>query len=66
MLYEVITTPGEAQKLDAGLESRDLYGNTTRQAFGPVYVDSPLTPDYIRLDNPGGTYHGWMDSGCIV
>ena len=40
---------GEAQKLTASLGSRDLYGNTTWQDFGPIYADSPLTPDYISL-----------------
>ncbi|MGD8858247.1 MAG: Ig-like domain-containing protein, partial [Chloroflexota bacterium] len=59
-------TAGEAQKLVASLETSDLYGNTTRQAFGPVYVDSPLTPDYMRLNSSGGSYHGWMDSGCTL
>ena len=59
-------TPSEAQKLVARLGTSDLYGNTTWQEFGPVYADSPLTPDYTLLDGSGGVYHGWMDSGCTL
>ncbi len=34
------------------------------QEAGPVYADSPLTPDYIALDeNP---YEGWQESGCSL
>ena len=60
------TAPGEAQKVTASLGSRDAYGNTSWQEFGPVYVDSPLTPDYTPLDDPEGTYHGWMEGGCSL
>ncbi len=57
---------GEAQELIAGVATTDQHGNQHSQYFGPVYVDSPLTPDYVRLDNLGGVYHGWMDSGCSL
>jgi hypothetical protein len=60
------TTAGEAQKLTASLGSRDAYGNTTWQDFGPIYADGPLTPDYIALEGPNGTFHGWMESGCSL
>lgn len=59
-------TPGEAQRLAVSLGSRDAYGNVTWQDFGPIYVDSPLTPDYVAMDDPEGTYYGWMDSGCAL
>ncbi len=57
---------GEAQKLFAGVASFDQYGNQQSQGFGPIYVDSPLTPDYITLGDIGETYHGWMDSSCSL
>ncbi len=58
---------GEAQKVWTDLTSLDIYGNRRSQSIGPVYADSPFTPDYLdRLDpaNPLGVYRGWMDSGC--
>ena len=55
-------TAGEAQRLVIDLASRDGLGNVRWQELGPVYVDSPLTPDYIALgDRP---YRGWLESGC--
>ena len=54
----------EGEKITAGVTSRDNSGNRTSLSFGPVYVDTPLTPDYIRLDDT--TYRGWMDSGCSL
>ncbi|MFN2184456.1 MAG: LamG-like jellyroll fold domain-containing protein [Anaerolineae bacterium] len=65
-IRQASTTAGEAQKLTASLASRDLYGNTAWQSFVPIYADSPLTPDYIPLDDPDGTYHGWMEGGCSL
>ncbi len=57
---------GEAQQLTAGVAAIDRFGNMQSQSFGPIYVDSPLTPDYIRLDDTGETYHGWMESSCSL
>ena len=59
---------GEAQHLTVQLTSQDAHGNAQSQALGPVYVDSPLTPDYIDLpvDPQSGVYQGWMDSGCSL
>jgi hypothetical protein len=55
---------GEGHKIVPWLAGRDGYGNERNQRFGPVYVDSALTPDYALLDDCDGVYHGWMDSGC--
>ncbi len=60
-------TAGEAQKVWAGLTSADIYGNSRSQSIGPVYADSPFTPDYLDLLDPAhpqDVYRGWMDSGC--
>ncbi|MGC9395308.1 MAG: tandem-95 repeat protein, partial [Anaerolineae bacterium] len=59
---------GEAQQLTVQLTSQDVHGNAQSQTFGPVYVDSPLTPDYIELpvDTQSDAYRGWMDSGCAM
>ncbi|MFQ5342807.1 MAG: hypothetical protein ACE5F6_14805, partial [Anaerolineae bacterium] len=65
-------TAGEAQKLDIQLAGEDALGNQRWQSFSPLYIDSPLTPDYISLPSQGragegsGIYHGWMDSGCTL
>ncbi len=40
---------GEAQLVYAHLVSVDLFGNTRWQTLGPLYVDGPLTPDYIEI-----------------
>lgn len=58
--------PGEACRLTASLTSFDTYGNPQSQAFGPIYADSPLTPDYIRLEDAGEIYRGWMEEGCSL
>jgi hypothetical protein len=67
-------TGGEAQQITAGLGIRDRYGNVRWQSAGPVYADTPLTPDYI-MPNPspgagrgagGEGYSSWMDSGCSL
>ncbi len=60
-------TAGEAQKVWADLTGVDIYGNPRSQSIGPVYADSPFTPDYLDWlspANPQGVYRGWMDSGC--
>ncbi|HHS98157.1 MAG TPA: hypothetical protein ENK08_09760, partial [Chloroflexi bacterium] len=55
---------GDGQKVTAQVTCRDVYGQQTAQSIGPVYVDSPTTPDYVPLDDPDGLYDGWMESGC--
>jgi subtilisin-like proprotein convertase family protein len=62
-------TAAEAQRIRVHLGSQDIYGNQRWQEIGPIYVDHPLTPDYVTLSSPpgggaGGIYHGWMESGC--
>jgi uncharacterized repeat protein (TIGR01451 family) len=64
---EAHLTAGEAQRINAGLVTRDIYGNERWQEFGSVIVDGPLTPDYITPLAPGGAGdEGWMDSGCTL
>jgi subtilisin-like proprotein convertase family protein len=46
--------------------SWDSLGNEGWQAAGPVYADGRLTPDYVMLEDPDGTYLGWMDHGCSL
>ena len=58
--------PGEGQKIVAQLASQDIYGQQRWQSFGPVYTDSPHTPDYVVLNDLDGIYHGWMESGCTL
>lgn len=57
---------GEGQKIIAQVASRDVFGNRRWQGFGPIYADSPQTPDYVLLDDPDGTYYGWLESGCTL
>jgi hypothetical protein len=62
---------GEAQALYAHVVAQDVHGNQRWHTLGPIYTDTPTTPDYI-LPSPrvgggaggGGDYHGWMESGC--
>jgi hypothetical protein len=54
----------DGHKIVPSVTSRDGYGNDRSHRFGPVYVDSPLTPDYALLDDPDGVHHGWMESAC--
>lgn len=51
---------GEAQALYAHVAAQDTRGNRTWRTLGPVYVDAPLTPDFIADLN----YHGWMQNTC--
>ena len=54
---------GEPQARYAHVVSVDTRGNRQTQTLGPVYVDTPLTPDYVgQVGNL--SYHGWMESGC--
>ncbi len=62
---------GEAQAHYAHVVGQDVHGNRYWQTVGPVYTDVPTTPDYIQLPSSreggtggGGTYRGWMQSGC--
>src|SRR5262249_4746856 len=50
--------PAEAHSYYAEVISQDVAGNQTTQTVGPIYVDSPQTPDLVGMD-----YHGWLDSG---
>jgi hypothetical protein len=43
---------GDGQQVMVQLGSHDALGNIRWQTFGPVYVDSPLTPDYVYLPSP--------------
>jgi subtilisin-like proprotein convertase family protein len=56
----------EGQKVSVRLGIADIYGQTTWESFGPVYVDGHQTPDYVPLDDSDGIYHGWMESGCTL
>jgi hypothetical protein len=53
----------------AHLGSRDTLGNLRWQTFGPIFVDSPGTPDLVDLDlSTYGTcfraaYAGWLENG---
>ena len=58
---------GEAQRIEAAVTSRFTDGNRQVDSYGPVYVDTPYTPDYIDMgDHEGRPYSGWMDSGCSL
>jgi|GEM_PF-861398 len=65
--YTVTQVISEAQAVYARVVPVDEHGNRREQAEGPVYVDSPLTPDIIGA-TPGAShlYHGWMASGCSL
>jgi subtilase family serine protease/subtilisin-like proprotein convertase family protein len=57
----------EGQRVSVQLGIEDQLGNQRWQDVGSVYVDSPLTPDFISLTpNPAETYRGWMDSDCTL
>ena len=57
---------GEAQKLNVELARTDLHGNQSWQTFGAIYVDSPLTPDYVAMNEAGGPYRGWLNDSCSL
>jgi len=56
----------DGQKMRVQVASQDVHGHQTWQDFGPIYVDSPHTPDYAILTDIDGTYYGWMESGCTL
>ncbi|MCX6029357.1 MAG: Ig-like domain-containing protein, partial [Chloroflexi bacterium] len=53
----------DAQRIQPSVTSVFTDGNTQVDDWGPVYVDTPLTPDYIEMSG-NRPYRGWMDSGC--
>jgi subtilisin-like proprotein convertase family protein len=57
-------TASEGQKVWADLTSQDIYGLQRTRSIGPVYADSPFTPDYLDPLGPQDVYRGWMASGC--
>ena len=59
-------TAGDGQRLSVDLACQDAYGQQTWQSFGPIYADSPRTPDFVYLESDSSTYRGWMDSGCSL
>ncbi|MBP7689261.1 MAG: discoidin domain-containing protein, partial [Thermoflexales bacterium] len=68
-LTRAITLPNDGQALYLHVVAYDMVGNDTTQTFGPVYVDTPVAPDYIGMNEPTGPYQGlpyrqWMDNSC--
>jgi hypothetical protein len=61
-LLQISQGAGEAQAYTAYVVSEDIYGNLSWNRLGPIYTDTPLTPDLITLSQTG-IYHGWMNSG---
>lgn len=53
--------PPEASKLTGYVFSYDTVGNPVSQTVGPIYADTPGTPDYM-----GAEYRGWLESGCSL
>jgi hypothetical protein len=66
---QVSQASSEAQAYTAFVVAEDIYGNLSWNRFGPIYIDTPLTPDLIALPPSvdgalsADIYHGWMDSG---
>ncbi len=64
-VYSYTQVISEAREVYAHVIPVDIHGNRREQMEGPVYVDTPLTPDLLRTQRPPGLlYHGWMESGC--
>ena len=59
---QVNLAAAEAQAYTAYVVSEDHYGNRSWNQFGPLYTDTPLTPDLIAMP-AANIYRGWMDSG---
>jgi subtilisin-like proprotein convertase family protein len=55
----------DAQRIEPSVTSVFTDGNTQLDDWGPVYVDTPLTPDYIEISGYR-PYREWMDSGCSL
>ena len=54
-------TGGEGQALTVEVGTWDKHGNVSWQQVGPVYLDSPQTPDYAPLEA-----YDWQESGCTL
>jgi len=69
-LLEYNLATAEAQSYTAYVVSEDAYGNLSWNRFGPIYIDSPQTPDLIALPKAlhGAAsvrgYHSWLVSGA--
>jgi hypothetical protein len=71
---EVALQAAEAHAYLIRVAAVDARGNQAWTAFGPLYADTPRTPDYAPLHPPtddggagwptGAVYDGWLDSGC--
>ncbi|MGD2146812.1 MAG: proprotein convertase P-domain-containing protein [Anaerolineae bacterium] len=62
-------TSGEGERIVPAVISRLDDGNRQRDVYGSIYVDSPLTPDYVTLQPADGEtdpYAGWMEGGCSL
>ena len=62
-------TAAEGQRVDVQVTSVFTDGNEQIDTWGSVFIDTPLTVDYVQLPAAAGTpgglpYHGWMNSGC--
>jgi hypothetical protein len=58
---------GEGQEVSVQVGSADVHGQQSWQAVGPVFADSPLTPDYILISDGGrDIQRAWVDSGCSL
>jgi subtilisin-like proprotein convertase family protein len=55
---------GDGQQVSAYVAGEDVYGQQSWQGIGPIYVDSPLTPDYVWMGESGTPYLEWMTNGC--
>jgi hypothetical protein len=55
-------TPGDVQTLYAHVLIDDAFGNRTVQTVGPIFIDTPSTPDHIAsLDDSA-----WLMSGASL
>jgi subtilisin-like proprotein convertase family protein/type II secretory pathway pseudopilin PulG len=54
----------DGQRIAVQVTSVFTDGNDQVDSWGPVYVDSPLTADYVQIQASLLPYHSWMDSGC--
>jgi hypothetical protein len=71
---ERILTTTEASAYMIQAAAQDANGNQSWSRFGPVYADTPFTPDYAPMAPyedeagqgwPAGVmYEGWRDNGC--
>jgi hypothetical protein len=59
---QVNQATSEAQAYTAYVVSQDNYGNLSWNHIGPIYIDTPLTPDLIACRQPGT----FITAGWIV